>query len=343
MKKNTLSLKLRILFILMTAVFILLGVKGFYEILHLPNDYVEYYEESGYVIVDEIDPYSNAYQAGLLINDTLISVNGKLIDNKHYLFNKIFDRADPGDCLEYIVMKNGNIRRLSIPLHTYYTSGERLTIFISSVMLILFSVIFFIRSRKTLQEISLYLIFLICYLILIYVRIPFSHQWMYSVFIITSMFLPLMQYTFVSNMIYNSFNKTLFLIILSVLAVGMAFWLYNYLLWTITLSNAVYGHVRLSMKIFQFIVIIIAIANTFILFYKFFVSFAEFEEIRYLLFIILLCLLFMMYPVFLAIPVITKNKELLPFFLYFALYNIPAFIMAFYYDYLKELFIYEKE
>ena len=343
MKKNTLSLKLRIFFILITAAFILLGIKGFYEILHLPNDYVEYYEESGYVIVDEIDPYSNAYQSGLLINDTLISVNGRLIENKHFLYNKIFDRADPGDCLEYIVMKNNKIRKLSIPLHTYYTSGERLTIFISSIMLILFAVIFFIRSRKTIQEISLYIIFLICYLILIYIRIPFSNQWMYSLFIITSMFLPLIQYTFVSRMIYDSFNRIIFLIIMSVLIVGAGLWLYNYLLWTITLSNAVYGHVRLFMKSFQFIVIIIAILNTFMLFYKFFVSFAEFEEIRYMLFIILLCLLFIMYPVFLAIPVITKNKELLPFFLYFALYNIPAFILAFYYDYLKELFIYEKE
>lgn len=343
MKKNILSLKTSIFFILITAVFVLLGIKGFYEILHLPNDYVEYYEESGYVIVDEIDPYSNAYQSGLLINDTLISVNGKLIDNKHFLYNKIFDRADPGDCLEYIVMKNGQIRKLSIPLHTYYTSDERLTIFISSIMLIFFAVIFFIRSRKTLQETALYLFFLICYLILIYIRIPFSHQWMYSVFIIFSIFLPLMQYTFVSKMIYDSFNRTVFFIILSTLIVGAGFWLYNYLLWTVTLSNAVYEHVRLFMKSFQFIVIIIGIANTFTLFYKFFVSFAEFEKIRYLLFIILLCILFIMYPVFLAIPVITKNKELLPFFLYFALYNIPAFILAFYYDYLKELFIYEKE
>ncbi len=321
-KKSTLIL---ILIWLIVLIFYFIGI---IKIENLANDYAEYNYINGFTIIKYISPESILCNPNMEIEDTLLSINGILIKNKHFLYNRIFEQHMPGDTLEYTLQKKGEIKQINIVLKHRFPQNRRRHIAIVSLIMLILTSVFNLRTKvKNNLFYTFYSLFLVMSILIIYLNIPFSNQFLYSLSIILGGILIINIFIVNSFLIYNSFKKKTFLLLLTPLLIMTILRLSLYLTWTINLSNNTYNLLTWSMKIFHICSIFIVFYCIYIILFKLFNISHSIITRRFLAFVIFYMFLLVLYPIFLALPVVMQNNELIHFDMYLGLFNILLCIL----------------
>lgn len=323
-KKTTLLLVFIWIFILIICII------GILKINKLAHDGAVYEYKNGFTIVKYLSPKSILLNSNIEIEDTLISINDNPIKNKHFLYNKVFEQHKPNEILRYTLQKNGERKYTHITLQHYFIKERRIYIIVMSMIILLLSLIFNIKTRiKNNLFYVFYSLYLIISLLIIYLNIPFSNQWMYAISIISSGALIINLYLANSFLLYNTFEKKSFLLLLIPLLLIIITWILFYFKWTIDLNNNTYQLLSLAMKGFHLYCIFIIIYCISIIVLKVFNVSHSVINRRILIFIGVYIFLLLLYPIFLALPVIMRNSELIHFDMYLGLFTILLLILIY--------------
>ncbi len=322
--------KITLLLILIWLIVLIVCIIGILKINKLAHDGAIYKHKDGFTIVKYLSPKSILLNTNIEIEDTLISINDNPIKNKHFLYNKVFEQHEPGEILNYTLQKNGEKKYANITLQHYFSKERRRYIIIMSMIILLLSLIFNIKTRiKNNLFYAFYSLYLIIPLLIVYLNIPFSNQWMYAISIIASGALIINLYIVNSFLIYNTYKKKSFLIFLIPLLLIIFTWVLLYFKWIIDLNNSTYQLLNLSIKGFHlYAVFIIVYCVSIIVFKVFNVSHSVINR-RILTFIGIYIFLLLLYPIFLALPVIMRNNELIHFDMYLGLFTILLLILIY--------------
>ncbi|MCK4523884.1 hypothetical protein KAU15_03060, partial [candidate division WOR-3 bacterium] len=312
------------------VIILIICIIGIVKINNLAHDGARYEHKNGFTIVKYLSPKSILLNSNIEIEDTLISINDNLIKNKHFLYNKIFEQHKPNEILRYTLQKNGERKHTNITLQHYFPKERRRYIIVMSMIILLLSLIFNIKTRvKNNLFYAFYSLYLIIPLLIIYLNIPFSNQWMYMLSILSSGALLINLYITNSLLLYNTLKRKSFLIILIPLLLITIIWILFYFKWTMDLNSSTYQLLNLSMKGFHlYAVFIIVYCVSIIVFKVFNVSHSVINR-RILIFIGVYIFLLLLYPIFLALPVIMRNGELIHFDMYLGLFSILLLILIY--------------
>ncbi len=322
--------KITLLLIFIWIIILIICIIGIIKINNLAHDGVRYEYKNGFTIVKYLSPKSLLLNTSIEIEDTLININNNPIKNKHFLYNKIFEKHKPGEILNYTLQKNGEKRHTNITLQHYFPKERRRYIIVMSMIILLLSLIFNIKTRvKNNLFYAFYSLYLVIPLLIIYLNIPFSNQWMYAISIISSGTLIINLYIANSFLLYNTFKREYFLIILMPLLLITITWILFYFKWTMDLSNSTYQLLNLSMKGFHLYTVFIIIYCVSIIVFKIFNVSHNVIDRHILIFIGIYIFLLLLYPIFLALPVIMRNSELIHFDMYLGLFTILLLILIY--------------
>lgn len=311
-------------------IFILLNVFAVLHIESLANDGINYHYNNGFVIVDYLGVEAMKNYSNIETGDTLFLIDNKRIVNKHYLYNRVFEKHKPGDKLQYTLRKNGELKTATVQLKHYFALYRRLFMYFSSLLLSIVTLILILREKNKATSFSiLCLICTVASSLILYINIPFSNQWQYITFIIISSSLIILLYLFSSYIVSYTFNMKVFSILMLILSIPAILWSFFYIQWTMNLSNNTYVSVQLFMKIFHFISSGILIFVIYISMKKLIYAYSKNTGIQSYFMIVSFIVILFLYPVFLALPVIFRSRELLHFEYFFSLLIILPIMSMF--------------
>lgn len=313
----------KLLFILILVILIILNMTAVINIEGLAHDGISYKYSEGFVIVDFLGLDVMSSYTNIETGDTLFLINNQRILNKHFLYNRIFENHKPGDTLHYVLQRKGMIKSVHVELLHYYSLTRRLYMYIASAILGIAALLCMVHNRyKTLSFIHFCIICMIASSLILFINIPFSNVWQYLVFISLSFLLIPSLYLFSKEMIFNTLKRKVFIIVLLIMGFPALLWIIFYIKWTFDLSNSTYSYVQFFMKSFHLAGSVILTASIHTLMKKLLYANNISAGINTYMFIVILIVILIMYPVFLALPVILRSRELFHFEYYLSFITI---------------------
>ncbi|HAF07838.1 MAG: hypothetical protein XD76_0437 [candidate division TA06 bacterium 32_111] len=310
-----------------------------YKASLISTDRATYDERKDGIYFKYIPTSSNLYKTGISIGDKLIYVNDIKIENKHYLFNLIFDRIEPSSKVVYKVLEGEKIKTVILELEKRFSIFELVfSLFLGiSFLTLIFLIIFHYPPSKTL--ISFFFLFLTLSFISVFINVPFSNKILYSMFIFLCFINQISLFIFTKNFLINIKYNIISYSILIIFVFAILFWMGNYIHWTFTLYVEDYKKVMQSLKLFQFAISLNMIHSIILIMNKVLKLYEKGSPVEYFATSYLFIFILLTYPIFYSLPIILRKRELVPFYFFFLFYYIALILMLRYKNKLYKVFL----
>lgn len=312
-----------LLFFLIWLALIILNITAVINIELLAHDGINYKHSEDFVIVDFLGLDAMNSYTDIETGDTLFLIDNQRILNKHFLYNRIFEKHRPGDTLRYVLQRKGIIKSVDLELIHYYSLTRRLYMYIASAILSISTLLCMLYNRfKSVSFFHFCTICMIAASLILFINIPFSNVWQYLIFISLIFIMISLLYLFSTEMIVNTFRWNTFIFVLLIVGFPALLWIIFYIKWTSDLGNNTYFYVQFFMKCFHLTGSAILMASIYSMMKKLLYAHNISAGINIYMFIIILIVILIMYPVFLALPVIFRSRELFHFEYYLSFITI---------------------
>ncbi|MGE3063375.1 MAG: hypothetical protein AB7T10_07040 [bacterium] len=325
------------LLIFMASVLLLLF--STYKSSLISNDKTIYKYNNGDLIVDYVNPLSNAYRSGLHIGDKILFVNGIKIFSRHVLYNMVFDRTSPYDTLTYTVEREDEVLTFSSVAERRFTLSELLQFFFFGIAYSFLTMIFFNVYPDSKTKYYLYLFFLSLSLLMTMFNVPFSHRGLYPAMMIISTVLAVSLLYFTQHYLYEFSVKWPRIVLLAFTVLSFFFWMTSYLKWTFTMTEPDYSSVIVSLRFFQLSLAAEAVYSIVSIFIKILKLYVSKQPKEYFIVTYLLLFILILYPLLYALPFALRQKELIPFAVYFYMFFLLLLLTVIYRKRLSRVFL----
>lgn len=305
----------------------------------ISTDKAIYEEKEDGIYFKYIPSNSNLYKTSISIGDKLLYVNDIKIENKHYLFNLIFDRIKPSSEVFYKVFDGEKTKTVNLKLEKRFSVFELLlSLFLGlSFLTLIFLII--INYPLSTTIISFFFLFLTLSFISVFINVPFSNRILYSLFMFLCLINQLSLFIFTKNFLTNlKYSFISYLVIITVF-LSILVWMVNYLQWTFTLNVTDYRKVMQSVKLFQLAISLNMLHSIILIMKKVLKLYEKGSPVEYFVSSYLFIFVLLTYPIFYSLPIILRKKELIPFYFFFVFYYIALFLMLRYKNKLYKVFL----
>ncbi|MDD3803195.1 MAG: hypothetical protein PHW02_02260 [bacterium] len=323
--------------IFVASIFLLLF--STYKSSLISNDKAVYKYCGEELIVDYVNPTSNAYRAGLHIADKIVSVNGIEIYSRHVLHNMVFDRTNPFDTLVYVVEREDELITLTMASERRFSLSELIQFLIFGIAYSLLTMIFYNVFPKSKTHRYLYLFFVSLSLLMTLFNVPFSHRILYPTMMVVSTVMTVSLLYFTQHYLFEFSVKWPRLLFLLFTLISFAFWISTYWRWTYSMTEGDYSSLITSLRFFQLSLASAAIYSIVSIFIKVLRLYVTKQPKEYFIVTFLMLLILILYPLLYALPFALRQKELIPFSVYFYMFLILLFLTVLYRKRLSRVFL----
>ncbi len=305
----------------------------------ISTDKAIYEERDDGIYFKYIPTNSNLYKTNVSIGDRLLYVNDIKIENKHYLFNLIFDRIKPSSEVIYKVSDGEKIKTVNLKLEKRFSVFELLfSLFLGlSFLTLIFLIILNYPLSTTI--ISFFFLFLTLSFISVFINVPFSNRILYFIFMFLCLINQLSLFLFTKNFLTNSKYSFISYLVIITVFLSIAIWMANYLHWTSTLKVIDYRKVMQSVKLFQLSISLNIIHSIILIMKKVLKLYEKGNPVEYFASSYLFIFILLTYPIFYSLPIILRKRELIPFYFFFLFYYIALILMLRYKSKLYKVFL----
>jgi len=305
----------------------------------ISNDKAVYKYVDGNLIVDFVNPNSNAYYSGMHIGDKIVSVNGLQIFSRHVLHNMIFDRTHPYDTLSYVIEREGRRVQFSSVVERRFSMPDLIQFFFFGVLYSLFSMFFVNSYPASKTKYYLYAFFVCLSLLMTMFNVPFSHRVLYPMMMIISALLAIFLLLFTQHYLFEFKVKWPRIVLSAMVLSFFALWIVTYFIWTKTMTEHDYMHLIFFLRGFQLSFAIIAIYSIVSVFMKILRLYVNKQPKEYFIVTYVFLFVLVIYPLLYALPFVLRQKELVPFSVYFNIFLVLLMLSVFYRKKLSRVFL----
>jgi len=328
--------------ILIVFIFILILVInaiGIYYMKLLSRNKATYEMIDGSVVCTYINSDSEMFAGGMQIKDKILKIDNIEVVNKHFMYNRIIEKIKPGTKIEYTVLRDQDTLNLQIVMEPFYSNFQLWEYAIASLLCALLSAAVLMTFPASRTVISIYNIFNLLAVMIVYFHVPFGNLLLYTTLIISSYLL--LQFLTDFSYLYLMKSRTRrFFVMLNILnAAATIHWLVRYIIWINGMNETLYIRLMNGLKIYQLMAAVTILFCAIVIIYKIMKISSSYMPKVYTTTTALILIFMLPYPLFYSLPLIFGKKELIPFDIFFQSYIILLVLLLLWKNNIKRIFL----
>lgn len=331
MKKIDFSIYIILIFIL--------EIFATYKAFFISNDKALYETKNDTLFFKYITPESNIYKSGIMIKDKLLYVNKIEIKNKHFLYNKVFDIVKPNTSVEYIIKRGDELKNFQVKLERRFKIVEIIFSLLIGIFFLLFSLTIYLSFPLTWTVKSLLGMFLSISLMSVFINVPFSNLFLYSLFITICFINQIFLFIFTKNFLINYKYSFFSYLVLFLFSTSFLLWLLSYIKFTLSLKPEDHMLLTFFLKMFHVTISINMFHSILFVLIKIFKLYQKNAPKEYFVTSYIFIFLLLLYPLFYTFPFILRHHELIPFYFFFLFYLINLVLLIKFKNILIKVFL----
>lgn len=320
MKRTAVSL-------IVLAFIITLNTFAIFSMKNLSKNKATYEMTADGVRCTYVDSDSEIFKSGMQIGDIILMIDGKRIVNKDYMYNRVIEASKPGDTLTYRVLRSSDTLDLKVVMEPFYSSFKIVEYFSASVLFSVLSAAVLILFPPTKTIFDIYSLFNVLAMMIVYFHVPFGSMYLYLIMIFLSYLLLHFLIDFTYVYLIQVGRKAVFAGLKLAGFAATLFWAVRYILWINGMNQPLYSALMNSLKLFQLFASVTVIFCSIMVTYKLLkVSSSEMPS-EYIATTALILTFMLPYPLFYALPLILRRRELISFDVFFQSYALLLILL----------------
>jgi len=332
MKKITLIVFIFLLILAINSV-------GIYYMKLLSRNKATYGMIDGNVVCTYINTDSEMFVSGMQMGDKILKIDNIDVINKHFMYNRIIEKTKPGTKLQYTILRDQDTLNLQVVMEPFYSNFQLWEYVIASILCALLSAAAMLSFPASRTMISVYNIFNLLAVMIVYFHVPFGNPILYITLIISSYLLLQFLTDFSYLYLIKGKKRHLFVILNLLSAVATLHWIIRYIIWVIGMTEELYIPLMNAMKLYQLMAAITILSCSIIIIYKIMKISSSYMPKVYTTTTAFILIFMLPYPLFYSLPLVFGKKELIPFDIFFQSYILLLILLLFYKNNIKRIFL----